>query len=105
MLSNFQIQTESFISGYVYAQDHYCSGRMLGYEPSLQLAQAKCDTNEECSCIYDPYCDGKYWYMRSGQSTASGSGNFFNYDCSWTKTGTVIWKFEKWSLKKLKKLW
>ena len=75
---------ESFISGYVYARDQDCSGRKLGYETSLQSAQAKCDKNEDCACIHNADCDGRNWYMHAGQSTAKNS------DCSWTKPGSLI---------------
>ena len=76
---------ESFISGYVHAQGQRCSGRELGHETSLQSAQAKCDTNEDCACIDDADCDGGYWKMHAGQSTAKNKK-----DCSWTKPGSLI---------------
>ena len=87
---------ESFISGYDYAHDQTCSGQYLGYTTSLISALAKCDKNKECVCIRDQDCDGKYWYMHpGGQSTAS------DYDCSWTKQGSLIWSFEQRFLMKL----
>ena len=75
---------ESFISEYAYGQGQACSGEEIGYETSLKSAQAKCNTNEECTCIYDIGCDGYYWYMNAGRSTVSSS------DCSWTKPGSLI---------------
>ena len=76
---------ESFISGYVYGQGRTCSGRELGYETSLKSAQAKCNTNEECTCIRDSGCVGSnYFYLYAGRSTVSSS------DCSWTKQGSLI---------------
>ena len=77
---------ESFISasGYVYGPGKTCSGRRLGYETSLKSAQAICNTNEECTCIYDSGCDGIYWFMQAGRSTV------FSSDCSWTKPGSLI---------------
>ena len=77
---------ESFISGYGYAQGQKCTGRFLGYESSLQSAQAICHTNEECVCIYDYGCDGSYWNMHAGRATVSSS------DCSWIKQGSFILK-------------
>ena len=84
MLSNFGIEMQSLISGYTYAEGQTCSGRWLGSESTLQSAQAACDTNEECACIYDMYCDGSNWYMHAGRSTVSSS------DCSWTQPGSLI---------------
>ena len=86
MLSNFWIRIEWFISEYDYAQDQDCSGRRIGTETSLQSALAKCDTNDECACIYDSACDGYHWYMHAD----AGQSNTFNHDCSWTKKGTLI---------------
>ena len=80
---------ESIISGYAYDKHQGCSGRELGNETSLQSAKAKCDTNVECACIADLFCDGGYWYLYASQSTASDS------DCSWSKQGSRIRKFEK----------
>ena len=80
----FQSQMESFISGYAYGQGQRCSGRRLGYETSLESAQAKCNTNEECTCIHDMGCDGDYWYMHVDRSTVSSS------DCSWSKPGSLF---------------
>ena len=76
---------EPFISGYVYGQGQKCSGRYLGYEPSLTSAQAKCHTNEECTCIRDSGCVGSNsFYLYAGRSTVSSS------DCSWSKPGSLF---------------
>ena len=79
---------QSFISGYAYAQGQTCSGRLLGsisyIGSSLLSAQAVCDTNEECACIYDYACEGKCWRMYAGQSIPSKS------DCAWTRQGSLI---------------
>ena len=94
MFSNFRIQIESFISEYIYAEGQQCSGRQLGSEHSLQRAQTECDRDKECVCIDDLHCDGGYWTVFSGQSTASNSY------CSWTKQGIILIQlFEQRSLK------
>ena len=87
---------ESFILGYVYGQNQRCSGIDLGHETSLKAAQASCDTNEKCTCIYDEWCDGKNWWLSDAQFAI-----YDPLDCAWTKQGSLIWKFEQQSLREM----
>lgn len=66
---------------YTYGQGQACLGEEIGYETSLKSAQAKCTTNEECTCIDDYGCDGSYWSMYTGRPIVSSALEY----CSWNK--------------------
>ena len=82
-----RVQIEPIISGYAHAEGRTCSGKRLYYSAtfkSLQLAQERCASNEECACISETNCENGYFHIYSGQPITHSS------DCVWTKQGIRI---------------
>ena len=98
MFSNFHISIAFFVSAYIYAEGQICSGTKLGNEfgyKSLQSAKDACAIEDKCECIYDVYCNGGFYYLSTGQPTASPDSLHPDYlHCSWA-TGSLIWTFEQ----------
>ena len=62
-----RVQIEPIISGYAHAEGRTCSGKRLYYLAlySLQLAQERCASNEECACISETNCENGYFHIYS----------------------------------------